>query len=167
MCWRAVKQKSNQNQNTSCSVFSSTEPRWAYSIGRPLSSVWVCVYVNIFKHFLWNHSAIEAKFHEESPWDRGTKVCSSGTGHMAKMATIPIYCKNHKKSLPEPKGLWTWNLVCSIRYLSNTKFVQMMTLGWPWPIQRNRILTSKIWKVWNYLWSLYMTWLSHCTWNHV
>ena len=29
---------------------------------------------------------------------------------------------------------WPWNLVCSIGCSSSTKFVQMMTLGWPWPI---------------------------------
>ena len=33
----------------------------------------------------------------------------------------------------EPRGWCPWNLVCCIRYSSTTKFVQMMTLGWPWP----------------------------------
>ena len=48
---------------------------------------------------------IEAKFHVEPPLDRGTKVCSNGTGHMTKMAAMPIYGKNLKKSSsPEPKG---------------------------------------------------------------
>ena len=47
---------------------------------------------------------IEAKFHMESPWNRGTKVCSNGPGHMTKMAAMPIYVKNLKKSSPEPKG---------------------------------------------------------------
>ena len=40
---------------------------------------------------------IEAKFHMEPPWDRGTKVCSNGSGHMTKMAAMPIYGKNLKK----------------------------------------------------------------------
>ena len=36
---------------------------------------------------------------------RGTKVPSNGQGHMAKMAAMPIYGKNLKKSSsPEPKG---------------------------------------------------------------
>ena len=49
---------------------------------------------------------IVAKFHVEPPWDRGMKVCSNGSGHMTKMATMPIYGKNVKKSSsPEPKGL--------------------------------------------------------------
>ena len=33
----------------------------------------------------------------EPPWDRGTKVCSNGLGHMTNMAAMPIYCKNLKK----------------------------------------------------------------------
>ena len=72
----------------------------------------------------------------ESPWDGGTKVCSNGPGHMTKMATMPIYGKNIKKSSPEPKGWWPWNLVCSIGCSGTTKYVQMMTLDWPWPILR-------------------------------
>ena len=71
----------------------------------------------------------------ESLWDGGMKVYSNCPGHMTKMTTMPIYGKNLKKSSsPEPKSQWPWNLVCSIRCSSTTKFVQMMTLGWPWPI---------------------------------
>ena len=54
---------------------------------------------------------------------------------MTKMAAMPICGKNLKKSSSlEPKGRWPWNLVCSIGCMSTTctKFVQMMTLGWPW-----------------------------------
>ena len=48
---------------------------------------------------------IEAKFHMEHPWDGGTKVCSNGPGHMLKLAAMPIYGKNLKKSSsPEPKS---------------------------------------------------------------
>ena len=47
---------------------------------------------------------IEAKFQMQPPWDGGTKVCSNGPGHMTKMATLPVYGKNLKKSSsPEPK----------------------------------------------------------------
>ena len=53
---------------------------------------------------------------------------------MTKMVAMPIYVKNLKQSsFPEPKGLWPWNLVCSIGGSSNTKFIQNMTLGSPWP----------------------------------
>ena len=34
---------------------------------------------------------IEAKFHMESPWDGGTKVCSNGSGNMTKMAAMLKY----------------------------------------------------------------------------
>ena len=80
---------------------------------------------------------IEANFHMEPPWDRGMKVYSNGPGHMTKMATMPIYGKNLKNSSsPEPKGWWPWNLIYSIGFSHNTRFIQMMTLGWPWPILR-------------------------------
>ena len=83
-------------------------------------------------------------FHMEPSWDGGTKVCSSGPGHMTKMAAMPISSKNFKKSSsPKPKGRWPWNVVCSIGCSSTTKFVQMMTLGWPWSILRQ----SKLWSL--------------------
>ena len=48
---------------------------------------------------------IEAKFHVESPWDRKTKACSNGPGHMTKQAAMSIYIKNLKiSSCLEPKG---------------------------------------------------------------
>ena len=37
---------------------------------------------------------IKAKFYVKSPWEWGTKVYINGPGHMTKMATMPIYCKN-------------------------------------------------------------------------
>ena len=33
---------------------------------------------------------IEAKFHAEPLWARGTKAYSNGLGHMTKMAAMPI-----------------------------------------------------------------------------
>ena len=78
---------------------------------------------------------IEAKFYMEPPWDGGTKVYSNSPGHMTKMAAMPIYNKNLKKSSsPQPKGRWLWNFVCNVGCSSAIKFIQMMTLGWPWPI---------------------------------
>ena len=47
---------------------------------------------------------IKAKFYVEPPWEGGTKVCINGLGHMTKMAAMPIYGKNLKKSSPEPEG---------------------------------------------------------------
>ena len=40
---------------------------------------------------------IEAKLHMEPSWDVGTRVCSNGSGHMIKVAAMPIYDKNLKK----------------------------------------------------------------------
>ena len=41
---------------------------------------------------------IKAKFYMEPPWEGGTKVYISGLGHMTKLAAMPIYGKNLKKS---------------------------------------------------------------------
>ena len=38
---------------------------------------------------------LEAKFHVEPSWDRGMKSCSTGRGHLTKMATMSIYGKTH------------------------------------------------------------------------
>ena len=49
---------------------------------------------------------IKAKFYVELSWEGGTKVCINGPGHMTKMAAMPIYGKNLKKSSsPEPEVL--------------------------------------------------------------
>ena len=95
---------------------------------------------SIFSNFIFLETAwsIEAKFYVEPPWNGWTKVWSNGLGHMTKMATKPIYSKNLKEILFS----WTkWNLVCSIGCSSTTRFIQMMTLKWPWPILRQ----GKIW----------------------
>ena len=86
---------------------------------------------------------IEAKFYMEPPWDGRTKFYSNNLGHMTKMAAMPIYGKNHKQSSSlEPKSRWPWNLVCSIGYSSSTKFIQVTTMGWPWPILRHGLIWS-------------------------
>ena len=54
---------------------------------------------------------IEAKLHVEPPWDRGTKVCSNGVGHMTNMAAMPIYGKTLKNLLLQNQkadDLETW-----------------------------------------------------------
>ena len=83
-----------------------------------------------------NTRPIEAIFHVEPSWDGIMKVSTNGLCHMTKMAAMPIYDTKLSKVSLEPKGRWTWNLVCSIEYSSTTKFVQMMPLGWHWPILR-------------------------------
>ena len=68
--------------------------------------MYVCV-LSTFSNIISSETTgpIEAKFHVEPFWVGGTKVCSNGLGHMTKMAAMPIYGKNLKKSSSlEPKG---------------------------------------------------------------
>ena len=119
---------------------------WAYRIGRPLSHV-VCHRPHALNVFSDITEPVKVKFHIELLWDRGMKVCSNGPGHMTKMAAMPIYGKNLKKSSSlEPKGWWPWNLVCIIGCSSTTKFAQMMTLGWLWPILRHLVPYAFVWE---------------------
>ena len=60
------------------------------------------------------------KFHMEPPWDVGMKVCSTGPGHMTKMATMPIYGKNIKNLLLQNQkadDLETWYASSGARIL--------------------------------------------------
>ena len=124
--------------NHRLSVFSSPELKahwWAYSIGRHRSSVIRHMSVNIFKYLLLRrHWVSWSQILCGGSMGRGNKGPSKGHGHMTKMAAMLIYGNNLKKSSLEPKGRWPWNLVCSIGYSGTTKFLQMMILGWPWPI---------------------------------
>ena len=107
---------------------------WTYMniIGQGHSLTLVQGYLDsTFSNFFFLETAwpIETKFYVKHPWDGGTKVWSKGLGHMAKVATMSIYRKNLIiSSSLEPKSRWPWKLVCSIKYSSATKFVQIMTL---------------------------------------
>ena len=57
----------------------------------------------------------------KTPHDRLAKIYTNCTGHMTKMATMPIYGKN--------QGQWPWDLVCSIADVGPIQFAQMMNLG--------------------------------------
>ena len=50
---------------------------------------------------------------------------------MTEVATMPIYGKNLKSSSSGLNGLYHLNLVYNIGHSGTTKFVEMMTLGWP------------------------------------
>ena len=122
-------------------IISSPKPKahwWAYRLGRPPSVIHT---LNISSE---TTGPIKVVFHMELLWDGGTKVWSNGPGHLTKMAAMPIYGKNLKKSSLEPKGWWPWNLVCIIGCSSTIKFIQMMTLCWPWPILRQGQIWSLI-----------------------
>ena len=72
-------------------------------VRRRPSSVRPFTFSNVFSSE--NAGPIKAKFYVEPPWEGGTKVCINGQGHMTKMAAMPIYGKNLKKSSsPEPAG---------------------------------------------------------------
>ena len=81
----------------------------------------------------------------------------------------PYMVKTLKKSsFQVPLDWFWWNFVWSIRDLSPLYFVQIMTLGWPWPILwqeqilQLRLLYGKMWQWW-LLWKL----LHPVTWNLV
>ena len=85
-----------------------------------LSVVCLSVTLNIFASETTGR--IEARFHMESPWDTGTKDCSNGPGHMTKMAAMPIYDKNLKKSSSRNQtadDLETWYAALGARVLSS------------------------------------------------
>ena len=116
---------------------------------------------------IWNQSLFESL--RENRNENYTNVL----GHMTNMAAMPIYGKNFKiSSSQEPIDRWPWNLVCGIVYVSATKIVQIMTLGWPLPILRqskiwsHRLLYEKKWKLLyfgNYCSLRSQSWLKHST----
>ena len=61
---------------------------------------------------------------------------------MTKMAAMPIYGKNLKKSnSPEPIDQWPWNLVYCIVYVSTTKIVQITGLTLTHFMPRSNLVT--------------------------
>ena len=70
-------------------------------VRRRPSSVHSFTFSNVFSsETAW---PVKAKFYVEPPREGGTKVYINGLGHMTKMAAMPIYGKNLKKSSsPEP-----------------------------------------------------------------
>ena len=96
-------------------IFSSPEPLgsqgelivYQCSSVRPSSSSVVVRRPSTISNIFSSETAwpIKAKFYVEPPWEGGTKVCINGPGRMTKMAAMPIYGKNLKKSSsPEPAG---------------------------------------------------------------
>ena len=97
-------------------IFSSPEPLGSQrelivypSSRRPSVRCPSALASTIFKDLLLSSETawpIKAKFYVEPPWEGGTKVYINGPGHMTKMAAMPIYGKNLKKSSsPEPQVL--------------------------------------------------------------
>ena len=84
--------------------------------------MYVCMstFSNIF--FSETTGPIRVKFHMEPPWDGGTKVCTTGPGHMTKMAATPICDKPLKKNLllwnQKADDLETWYAASGARVLA-------------------------------------------------
>ena len=70
----------------------------------------------------------------------GSETCSNDHGHMTNMAPMPMYSKNLKTSSPEPLGWLAWNLISSVSWLSITKFLQMVTSCWLWPLSWSNLV---------------------------
>ena len=65
---------------------------------------------------------IKAKFYVEPPWEGGTKVYINGSGHMTKMAAMPIYGKNLKNLLlgnQKSYDLETWHVALGTQALQS------------------------------------------------
>ena len=80
-----------------CSQLNEYMRLCEYQRSRWLTDLCPSLSDSIFLNFFFSITTrlIEAKVHMEPPWDRGTKVCSNGPGHMTKMVAMPIYGKNH------------------------------------------------------------------------
>ena len=93
------------------------------------------IFQNSSLFFSETSGLFETKFHLKAHRRKEMKIYSNTFGHMTKMTAMPMYAKTlQKSSSPEPPARLPWNLVCSIGDSGPSQFVQMMTLGWPWPI---------------------------------
>ena len=65
----------------------------------------------------------------EPPWDEGTKVCSNDSGHMTKIAAMPVYGKNLKNPFlrnQKADNLETWCAALCAQVPSH------LFKWWPW-----------------------------------
>ena len=89
---------------------------------------------------IWTIGTLEGRLSFHDSWPQ-----SPCPGEGLEVIILDTFktCKNLKRSSPEPKGRWPWKLVCSFGCSRTTKFVQMMTLTWPWSILRQ----GQIWSL--------------------
>ena len=86
--------------------------------------------MNILKHvFSKTTGSIELKFHTKIPHDKLAIIYTICFGLITKMATMPIYGKNHLKIPERTRRRMNLGFVCSIGKKSPTKIAQMMILG--------------------------------------
>ena len=101
----------------------------------------------------------ETKLDLAPQWDRGTKFCSNGPGHMTQMAGMPISGKDMKKSSSlKLKGRWPWKFVLGIKSnfirsffrMGERKLFQTVQVTWPrWPPCQYMVKTLKYLLLWN------------------
>ena len=67
----------------------------------------------------------------QPPWQGGKKVYINGPGHMTKMAAMPIYGKNLKKSSPifTKLGMLNRGLLSIIAYINDDPGVTLVKFG--------------------------------------
>ena len=81
---------------------------------------------------IWNQNSHES-LRENMEW----KFIQMSLVTWPRWLPCPYMVKIFKKSSsPEPIQSWSWNLVCSITYVSTTTVVQIKSLVWPWLILR-------------------------------
>ena len=110
-----------------------------------------------FSNFFFLETAwlIEAKFYVKPPWDGRMKVGTTGPSHMTKMAVMSINGKNLKKIFSRTKKTITFKLGLQHWVLEYYQIVQMMTLGWPWPILRQ----GQVWSLMLFYWKKVKQWI--------
>ena len=90
-----------------CFFFSAQDPKAPgdlINIDRDLSAA-LSAWSAFSNDFSETAGPISVKFHIQHPGSGRLKICLNGPGLMAKVATMPIYGKNLKKSSsPEPLG---------------------------------------------------------------
>ena len=140
-------------------MFSSPEAKahwWAYRIGRPVSSIRLLS--TLFKHLLFrNHWADWSQISYGVSMDQGNKSLFKRSwshdqdGHHAHIyiywPSLPRVCLHMSNDTPWQVKLIFYSTPTAYKLtvsqackrpmtLSTTKFIQMMILGWPWPILR-------------------------------
>ena len=75
-----------------CSQLNEYMKLFVYQRSRSLIDLYPDLSDSIFLNFFFSITTrqIEAKFHVEPPWNKGTKAYSNGTGHVTKMAVKPF-----------------------------------------------------------------------------
>ena len=97
--------------------------------------VWiVCQFINVFKHLLKPLGQFSTNFRWILLMKQEIRFVQMILVTWLKMAGMHLCCKSPLKVFySETEGWWPKDLVCRIGVVGPTKFVQTMTLGWPWP----------------------------------